>query len=202
MKIKTITQSGEKLSDTNAPDEFNLSVNDTTLTNYINHIRSVNRNTISNTLTRNEVSGGGKKPWQQKGTGRARHGSIRSPLWVGGGVTFGPRKDRNYKIRINKKVKKPAINHILSHFVSQKRLLIIKEIALSEIKTSAAEKIIESLQVEGKISLVLSNKDKDVALAFKNLPYVALMTTSNLDTTNLISSDYIIFTKQAFKELY
>jgi len=104
------------------------------------------RKVIAHTKTRNEVRGGGKKPWAQKGTGRARHGSSRSPIWKGGGVTFGPRNDRNFKMRINKKMKQSAMFMVLSDKVASNHLIILDKLAVSEFKTKVFNKILTGLE--------------------------------------------------------
>ncbi len=119
------------------------------------------RQSPSHAKTRGEVRGGGRKPWKQKGTGRARHGSIRSPLWRGGGIIFGPRSDRNFKIKINKKVRKLAFKMVLSDKVREKSLVLVESFDLPEAKTKIFAKLLKSLPLVGKKVLIIFAKEAE-----------------------------------------
>lgn len=141
----------------------------------------------AHTKTRGEVRGGGRKPWRQKGTGRARAGSIRSPLWKGGGVTFGPRKAKNYQLKINQKLKKQALKKVLGERIQDKTLFVVKNFSVSSGKTKEAIKEIGKLGVNnaplkpGKITFVLEKPDEPTKRSLKNLPGIKLFEAKNLN---------------------
>lgn len=201
MKIPVYSQDGKEVKQMENIGANNK-LSDQVLSEYINYIRSSIRNPIANSLDRGKVSGGGKKPWKQKGTGRARVGSSRSPLWTHGGVTFGPTSERNYNLKINKKVREAARKNILTRFIEAKKAKIIDKIILSDLKTSKAEKIISDLGMDGKISFFIGKTELELAQAFRNLPYVFLQSKDNIDMLNVISSDWILITLESYNELF
>lgn len=202
MNIKIYSKDGKEKTGLKMPTAFSKKVSDQTVADYINYIRDNLRNPIANSKDRSEVSGGGKKPWRQKGTGHARVGSSRSPLWVHGGVTFGPTNDRNFVKNMSKKARLGARRSIFLHFIEDKRFMIIDEISLTNIKTKDAEGLIETLGLEGKISLFLSETETKLMRAFRNLPYIIINQKNNLDILNIISSNWILMSKNAFYEIF
>lgn len=151
------------------------------------------RQPIAHTKTRGEVRGGGRKPWKQKGTGNARAGSTRSPLWVGGGVTFGPRNVRNFTLYLSKKMRQAAIKTVLSEKIKSKKLIILKDLALSEISTQKLVGILQKLPIEeGKILVILPEINANFELSAANLPYLKIIKTDNLNVLDLINYDYIL----------
>jgi large subunit ribosomal protein L4 len=151
------------------------------------------RNAIAHTKTRGEVSGGGRKPWKQKGTGNARAGSTRSPLWTGGGVTFGPRNTRNYSLRLNSKMRTGAINMALSEIVAEKKMIVVKDFDLKEISTKKFVQMLEKLPIEeGKILVVLDQINKEVELSASNIPYVKVLKAENLNVVDLLKYNYLL----------
>lgn len=168
------------------------------------------RQVLGHTKIRSEVRGGGKKPWKQKGTGRARQGSIRSPQWRGGGVVFGPRKDRNFSVRINKKMKRKALLMILSDKVARKRLLIIDDFNVSG-KTKDFAKTMAALwpAVEAKTSktkspsalIMVSTIPDALKQSTKNVPRTEAIRTDSLNVTTLLKHDYALTTKDGVKAL-
>ena len=155
----------------------------------------------AHTKDRSEVRGGGRKPWRQKGTGRARHGSIRSPLWTGGGVTFGPRKDRNYKQKINKKMSRQAIAMCLSDKIKNEQLLILDKM-VDDTKTKTLFDLRKKLPGFGKTTLFVSDKkDKNLLLAAKNIEKVDVSMSMDLNVVDLMHHGYIIFSKKALEVL-
>ena len=201
MKILVYSQNGKEIKQLNSV-KFDGKLSDQTLASYINYIRSSIRNHIANTLDRSEVSGGGKKPWRQKGTGRARVGSSRSPLWTHGGVTFGPVKGKSFKFKINKKVRELARKNILIRFLEADRAKVVDKIILSKFKTADAEKIVNDLEMTGKISFIIGKSELKLAQAFRNLPYIILHSKDNIDILNIISSDWILFTEESFNDYF
>jgi large subunit ribosomal protein L4 len=147
------------------------------------------------TKTRAEVRGGGAKPWRQKGTGRARQGSIRSPQWRGGGVALGP-KPRSYSQRTPKKMKRLALRSALSDRAAQDRVVVIDEWTFEAPRTKDAIAALSSLGVDGRILLVLADGDADVAKSFRNLQHVHVMRASELNTYDVLVSDWVVFSKE------
>lgn len=201
MKVKVLTQNNQQKGDLTLSPLFSAKTLNTNLTEYINYVRAQRRQAVANTKDRSEVSGGGKKPWRQKGTGRARAGSSRSPLWVGGGVTFGPMSNANFSQRKSKKFRANVRNAIFALFASNKRLIILDEIKLENNKTKEVAEILQKLDIEGKISLFISENEYELMLAMRNIPYLNVMTKNHIDTVDLVSSDYLIMTLTAYKEI-
>ncbi len=161
------------------------------------NLLSSRRASVAHSKTRGEVRGGGKKPWQQKGTGRARAGSIRSPLWRGGGITFGPRSQRNWDRKINKKLKIKALFSVLSDKTKAGQLVVVDSFSLSAPKTKELSAKIKALQTKfpdlgKKPTLVLTGAERDVIRAGKNLPLVNIQTPSSLDIVQLLSSSGLV----------
>jgi large subunit ribosomal protein L4 len=145
------------------------------------------------------VRGGGKKPWRQKGTGRARHGSRRSPIWKGGGVTFGPTKERNFEKKINKKMKRKALLMVLSAKVKNNLLLVLEKLALEKPKTKLMAQVFKNLPVKGSSLIILPGLEKDIVRAARNLPKTATVEARNLNALDLLSFKYLIMPKEAIK---
>lgn len=162
---------------------------------------SAKRAGTASTKTRSEVRGGGRKPWRQKGTGRARHGTIRSPLWVGGGITFGP-KPRSYKKKVNKKMKRLALRSILSDKVDSESLLVVDELSYDKPKTKQVKKLIQDFDLEDeKVLIVLPEKDKNVYLSARNIPEVNTMVLDAMNAYELLDNNYIIMPEAALTEI-
>ncbi len=166
------------------------------------------RQVLAHTKDRSEVRGGGKKPWKQKGTGRARHASIRSPLWKGGGVTFGPTKDRNFAQKINKKMKRKALFMALSSKVTDKEFAVLDAFALTDWKTKKASIVFDAVtkQLENykkykskrdSLLLVTPQNDKNIERVVRNLPFVHLLSADSLNIGDVLKNKYVIFLKDA-----
>lgn len=161
------------------------------------------RQVVAHTKTRGEVRGGGRKPWRQKGTGRARHGSIRSPLWVGGGVTFGPRKDQNFKKKINKKAKRQALLMSLSDKVNNNHLFIIENLQFKEAKTKNLEKVLTKFPASGtKLLLAVEPTDKQIFQISRNLKNLKVLAANSLNVYDVINYPYLVLTKKGLATLY
>jgi large subunit ribosomal protein L4 len=159
------------------------------------------RSGTHNTKGRSEVRGGGRKPWRQKGTGNARAGTIRSPLWKGGGVAFGP-KPRDYSFKLNKKVMKKSRAIALSEKFKNKKLVVVDDFGLKEPSTKKAVKIITDLKLtESKVLLVASDINDDDAKSFRNIDNVIVESVKGLNTYYLVFAEYVIFTKKSLNEL-
>ncbi|HSX41916.1 MAG TPA: 50S ribosomal protein L4 [Candidatus Saccharimonadales bacterium] len=156
------------------------------------------RQTNSHTKTRGNVRGGGRKPWKQKGTGNARAGSRRSPIWVGGGITFGPQKERTFKQVLPKKMAKAAFNQLLNHLYEQKQLLVTDSLALTDAKTKQALTLLKKLEITGNnIVLVTSEFQPQLILACRNLPNVTVVVDKNLSILDLSKAQKIVMEKTA-----
>ena len=151
---------------------------------------------------RGEVSGGGKKPWKQKGTGRARHGSIRSPIWKGGGVTFGPLSIRNYKTKINKKIKNLALRMCLSDRAENKSLLVVEDFNFAEPKTKLFTQFMSVLPVKAKSILVLTpGKNEQVLRMTKNIKAVKTVRAEDVNVMDVLANSIVVTNKAGVEKL-
>lgn len=151
------------------------------------------RQVLAHTKDRGEVSGGGIKPWKQKGTGRARQGSIRSPLWVGGGVVFGPRNDRNFHQKINKKMKRKALLMCLSDRAKEEKIIVLDKLELENFKTKKFLEILNKLpNREKKTLLVLADNDKKIIKSAANLSYLKTLESLNLNVMDVLNNEYLM----------
>ncbi|QIK57176.1 50S ribosomal protein L4 [Erysipelothrix sp. HDW6A] len=153
------------------------------------------------TKTRTEVRGGGKKPWRQKGTGRARTGSIRSPQWRGGGIVFGP-KPRDYKYKLNRKVRRLALRSALSQHVLDSTLKVVQNLEMANVKTKEFANVMNALGLERKTLFVVSNEDEvnNAYLSMRNLNNTMLFTVQDLNTYDIVNADVLVFTEKAAVE--
>lgn len=164
------------------------------------------RTPFAHTKDRSEVRGGGRKPWKQKGTGRARHGSRRSPIWSGGGVTFGPLKTRNFTKKINKKIRKKALAMLLSDKVAENRFVAIQDFELPEAKTKFVAKMRKELPGSGRSALIVTApEDTAIRQAAQNVPKTATISAKSLNPRDLAKYEYVFASKAAIdmiKETY
>lgn len=149
--------------------------------------------------TRGEVSGGGDKPWPQKGTGRARHGSTRSPIWTGGGVAFGPRP-RSYKLQVPKKVRRAALYSVLSARARQGKVLVVEEIALSAPKTKTVAGFLNKLNAARSALIVTARPEQNLIKSARNLPSVATTIAEQLNVLDILTYEYLVFTREALEK--
>jgi large subunit ribosomal protein L4 len=152
------------------------------------------------TKTRGEVSGGGRKPWRQKGTGRARQGSIRAPQWTGGGVAHGP-KPRDHSIRVNKRMRRAALRSALTDALRSGKLVAVEGLAFDGHRTKDAVGVLQALGLEGKVLVVIPGPDEFVEKSFRNLPEVKIDYPGNLSTYDLLNADRVLFTGEALDVL-
>lgn len=158
------------------------------------------RQVLAHTKDRSEVAGTGKKPWKQKGTGQARHGSRRSPIWVGGGITFGPRNDRNFTLKLNKSAKRKALAMVLTDKVASEKFVALETMVLPEAKTKSMSLVLKSLPSAGKKTLiVLEPSNKEAARAARNLPKVSTLSARSLNIGDLLSHEFIVASKEAIE---
>ncbi len=179
---------------------FGIEPNKTAIHTVVVSYLANQRQGTQSALTRAEVRGGGIKPWRQKGTGRARQGSIRSPQWTGGGVVFAP-KPRDYRTSVNKKVKKLALKSALSAKVLDNEILVLDCIAVEEIKTKTIAEMLKNLKVDTKALIVLPEKDEKVYRSAKNIPGVETSFVGALNVYELLKHDKLIITKDAAEKL-
>jgi large subunit ribosomal protein L4 len=160
------------------------------------------RVSIAHTKTRPEVSGGGIKPWRQKGTGRARHGSNRSPIWIGGGTTFGPRSEKDYSRIVPKKMKRKALFMVLSEKLRNGQLIVLDRLSIDEPKTKKAFELLEKNSVKNESCLVvLSSMDRNAILSFANLPKVTTIQAKDLNCLDLLTSKYLVIGKDGIEKI-
>ncbi|MBQ9003037.1 MAG: 50S ribosomal protein L4 [Eggerthellaceae bacterium] len=154
----------------------------------------------SNTLTRGKVRGGGRKPWRQKGTGRARQGTIRAPHWRGGGVVFGPHP-RSYAFKVNKKEIKLAIRSALSAKLADEQLIVVDKFEFDKPRTKDAVAVLKALGVEGRCTIVVNEENVNAILSFRNIPTVDIITSGEENTYELLDNKFLIFEQDALKKL-
>ncbi len=166
----------------------------------VRHQLAAARSGSASTRIRSMVRGGGAKPWRQKGTGRARAGSTRSPIWRGGGTVHGP-SPRDFDFKVNRKVRKLALRSALSVRAQEGRVMVLEDFTLPEPKTRAAEAIFAALGVDDYVLLVLAEEDENVIKSMRNLPFVAVTGVEELNTYDVLASDRVIFTRSSLDRL-
>jgi len=200
-KVDVYDINGKKVSDIELKEEvFGIKPNEAIVHSVLVNYMANQRQGTGNTKTRAEVSGGGKKPWRQKGTGRARQGSIRAPQWYKGGVALGP-KPRDFSYTLNKKEKQLAIKSVLSSKVLENNLVVLDKLEFDEIKTKQMVKALENLKLEGKILIVLSTPNKNVQRSAKNIPGVKTSLTNTINVYDLLKYKKLILTLDSIKGL-
>ena len=188
--------SSKKLSDDIFGIEPNVAVMHSAVINYLAN----QRQGTQSTKTRSEVSGGGRKPWRQKGTGHARQGSTRSPQWTHGGIALGP-KPRSYRFALPKKVRRLAMKSAFSTKVAAGEMMILKELTLDEIKTKTMVNLFAALKADKKVLLVLPEKDEKVILSARNIPGVKTALVNTLNVYDVLNCDKFIVVKDAIAQL-
>jgi large subunit ribosomal protein L4 len=201
MKIVVYNQKGEEVGTTVLPKEvFGLEVSPDLVHQVVVCQMANRRKVIAHTKDRGEVRGGGRKPWRQKGTGRARHGSIRSPLWKGGGVVFGPRKEKVFKKEIPKKMKRLALFMVLSGKIKNNLLILLDKLKIEKPKTKEMTEILKKLPCKNESSLIaLPELDKNLIIASRNIPDVETIRAKDLNALDLLSFKYLIMPKESIK---
>lgn len=183
-------------------DVFAVKVNEPVVHQVYVAQQANSRQVVAHTKTRGEIKGGGRKPWRQKGTGRARHGSIRSPLWRGGGITFGPRNDRNYTKQVNQSMKRTALHMVLSDKVSNEKIVVVDSFASIEGKTKQLLNGLQKLPVGAASCLVvLSDKQPNVVLAGRNLPQVSFVAADSLNIGDVLHNEFIIIEQAGVSQI-
>ena len=201
MKLSTYNQEGKEIGQTLLPKEiFDVKMNSDLVHQVVVSQMANRRQRIAHTKGRAEVRGGGRKPWRQKGTGRARAGSIRSPTWRGGGVTFGPTKEKVFKKKIPKKMRRKALLMVLSAKAKNNFLIILDKLKIEKAKTKEITEILKKLPCQGENSLIaLSQIDKNLILAARNIPKIDTIQAKDLNCLDLLSFKYLVMPKEAIK---
>ena len=220
IKTKVYNQQAEQVGEIELADKvFGVKVNNDLIHQAVVTQMANERQVIAHTKDRGEVRGGGRKPWAQKGTGRARHGSSRSPIWIGGGVTFGPRNDRNFKMRLNRKMKQNAMLMVLSDKAAGANLIILDKLEAADYKTKVFNKIISGLESKilkpGKEAkaggkkkdakrsflIIIDKADEKLSCSARNLTGLKLMNTDNINIVDLLKYKNLILNKAAVEKL-
>mgnify|MGYP001580043808 CR=1 FL=1 len=211
MQVKVYNSAGEETGTMELPDGiFGVKWNADLVHQVVTSYAANKRQGSAQAKTRGEVRGGGKKPWRQKGTGRARHGSIRSPIWKGGGVTHGPRSDKDYTKKINKKMAKKALYAALSAKVRENEIVVVDEMAFPEAKTKRAAEFFKNFTAPERfprmkkgngVLVALAGKDDAVRRAVRNLPYAQVDEARNLNAHEVLQYKYILFPKSAIERM-
>lgn len=200
-KIDVYDIKGKKVSDVElAKSVFGIEPNEAIVHSVLVNYLANQRQGTQSTKTRAEVRGGGRKPWRQKGTGRARQGSIRAPQWIKGGIALGP-KPRSYRYTVNKKERRLAIKSLLSSKVLENELTVVDKLELSEIKTKTMVKALADLKVEGKTLIVLPENNKNVLMSARNIEGVKTIVLNNINVFDLLKYNNLVLPLETVKKL-
>ena len=200
-KVDVYDIKGKKVSDVELADSvFGIEPNEAVVHSVLVNYLANQRQGTQSTKTRAEVRGGAKKPWRQKGTGRARQGSIRAPQWIKGGIALGP-KPRSYKYTVNKKERRLAIKSILSSKVLEKELTVVDKLELAEIKTKTMVKALSDLKVEGTTLIILPEQNKNVLMSARNIEGVKTILINNINVFDLLKYNKLVLPLETVKKL-
>jgi large subunit ribosomal protein L4 len=200
-KVALLNQNGSQVGDIELNEAvFGIEPNQHVLFEAIVMQRASLRQGTHKTKVRSEVAGGGRKPWRQKGTGRARQGSIRSPQWRGGGTVFGP-TPRSYSYKLPKKVRRLAIKSALSTKVLEENILVLETLTFDAPKTKEFKSVLGGLSVEKKALIVTADLDENVALSARNIPGVTVVTADGINVLDVVNHDKLIMTKAAVEKV-
>ena len=201
-KVTLLSLKGEKVKDIKLNDEiFGIEPNEQTIYDAVRRKGASLRQGTHAVKDRSEVSGGGIKPWRQKGTGRARQGSIRAPHWYHGGVVFGPNTNRNYEKKQNRKESRLALRSALSQKVANKEVIVVDKFEVKDNKTKTFTKVLETLKIEGKALIVVKELNENLILASRNLSNIKLIESHEINTYDVLNYKTIVITEEAVKML-
>ena len=199
-KTALLNLKGEKIKDIKLDDSvWGITPNDQVVYEHINLAMANQRQGTHATKTRSDVSGGGRKPWRQKGTGNARQGSTRAPHFVGGGVVFGPSSNRNYTKKMNKKVRRLALKSALTYKANDKEVVVLENINAETNKTKDMLKLLENLNLSGKLLIVTTELTENLILATRNIGSIKLVLANELNTYDVLYCDKLVITQDALK---
>lgn len=200
-KVSLYNQSGSAVGEIELNDSvFGVEPNKQVLFDAVIMQRASLRQGTHKVKTRSEVRGGGRKPWRQKGTGRARQGSIRSPQWRGGGIVFGP-TPRSYSYKLPKKVRRLAIKSVLSSKVIDNNIIVLEDLTLDAVKTKEFAGILKGLSVEKKALIVTADANETVALSARNIPGVTVVEANGINVLDVVNHDKLLITKAAVEKV-
>ncbi|MGG1215342.1 50S ribosomal protein L4 [Micromonospora provocatoris] len=200
-KVSVLSQTGASVGEIELNEAiFGIEPNEAVLFDAVVAQRASLRQGNHKVKNRSEVAGGGRKPWRQKGTGRARQGSIRSPQWRGGGIVFGP-TPRSYSYKLPKKVRRLALKSALSAKVVEQNFLVLDVLTLAAPKTKEFTKILKDLSLEKKSLFVTADLDENVALSARNIPGVTVLTANGINVLDLLGHEKVVFTKSAVEKV-
>ena len=200
-KVSVYNIEGKKVSDIDLKEEiFGIEPNEAIIHSVLVNYQANQRQGTQSTKTRSEVTGGGRKPWRQKGTGRARQGSIRAPQWIKGGIALGP-KPRSYKYTVNKKERRLAIKSMLSMKVLEQSLVVVDKLAFDEIKTKNMVSTLNNLKVTGKTLVMLPEKNKVVQKSARNIEGVKTTLVNTINVYDLLKYNNLVITLDTVKKL-
>ena len=196
-KVKIYNAQGKSVGEKNLDDKvFGIKVNPASVHEVVVGMMAIARNSVANTKTRGEVRGGGKKPWKQKGTGRARQGSIRAPQWKGGGTIFGPASERDYGVKINRKTKRKAFCMVLSDKVANDKLVLIDKFDTKG-KTKEVAGLLAKLPVSGKTTFVVPATDTMLTRGARNIRNLRTVTVNDVGLLDVMNAQYLVMTPEA-----
>lgn len=202
IKLPVVSMTGENVSTMTAKGEiFNIEPNKAVMFEAVQVYQANKRQATAKTKVRSEVSGGGKKPWKQKGTGRARAGSSRSPIWVGGGTVFGPDGRQNYSLSMNSKAHNLAVRSALSLKAKEKAIIVIDKFELAEAKTKSMVEVLKAVKAGKKVLIVLDEGNENIINAAKNIAGTMIVPTDNVCVYDLLNVDTVVTTKAAIKKI-
>ena len=200
-KVDVYDINGKKVNDIELLDSvFGIEPNEAIVHSVLKNYLANQRQGTQSTKTRAEVSGGGKKPWRQKGTGRARQGSTRAPQWIKGGIALGP-KPRSYRYTVNKKERRLAIRSVLSSKVVEKELTVLDKLELKEIKTKSMVNALAALKLEGKTLIVLPENNTNVVMSARNIEGVKTISANNINVFDLLKYNNLVLPVDTVKKL-
>ena len=199
-KVDLLNMEGKKVGNIELSEEiFGVEVNEYVMHDVVVNYLANQRQGTQSTKTRSEVSGGGKKPWKQKGTGRARQGSIRAPQWIKGGIALGP-KPRSYTYRLNKKVRRLALKSALTTKVQENAIIVLDSLDFNEIKTKNMAKVLEAIKAE-KALVVIAEKDVNVQISLRNIADCKGATVNTINTYDILKYPTLVVTKAAVEKI-
>ena len=199
-KTALLSLKGEKIKDIKLNDDvWGITPNDQVIYEHINLTMANARQGSHKVKTRSEVSGGGRKPWRQKGTGNARQGSTRAPHWVGGGVVFGPSSDRNYTKKMNKKERRLALKSALTYKAKANEIVVIEKFDAETNKTKDMLKLLDGLKLSGKLLIVTTELTENAILATRNIDSIKLILANEINTYDVLYCDKLAITEDALK---
>ena len=200
-KTQVLNQKGEKVKDITLKDSvWNIEVNEPVMHDAIVLAQASLRQGTASTKTRSEVSGGGRKPYKQKGTGNARQGSTRSPQWPGGGIVFGP-KPRKYDKKQNRKERRSALKSALTSKFQDKELVIVENLNLADNKTKTFNEMLKNLKVDGKALVVYADENENLFLASRNNNKVAVVAFDEINVLDLVAASYLLIDESSVKKI-